>query len=110
MPERGLLGPEEVSRFFEQEIFGTFPDWRTDPVDFLQADDGVFVVLLSGRGTGRGSQAGTGVDLAEVWMLREGIPVRVAGFRLPYRHARRAGLGSADSSTAMNSPSAPYQR
>lgn len=47
--ERVLVGPGEVSRFFEQEIFRTFPDWRTDPVHFLQADDGVFAVLLRER-------------------------------------------------------------
>jgi hypothetical protein len=75
--ERVLVGPEQVSRFFEQEIFGTFPDWRTDPVHFLQAEDGVYVVLLLGRGTGGASRAPTRLDLAEVWELREGVPVRV---------------------------------
>ena len=75
--ERVLVGPEEVCRFFAEEIFGTFSDWRTDPVDFLQAGDGLFVVLLRGRGTGGASGAPTRVDLAEVWELREGVPVRV---------------------------------
>jgi hypothetical protein len=75
--ERVLVGPREVCRFFEQEIFDTFSDWRTDPVDFLQAGDGVFVVLLRGRGTGGASRAPTRVDLAEVWELREGVPARV---------------------------------
>src|SRR5918999_2477084 len=50
--ERLLVGPEQVCRFFEQEIFGTFPDWRTDPVQFLDAGDGLFVVLMRGQGTG----------------------------------------------------------
>jgi hypothetical protein len=78
--ERVLVGPEQVCRFFEQEIFGTFPDWRTDPVHFLQAGDGVFVVLLRGLGTGGASRARTSLDLAKVWELREGVPVRVREF------------------------------
>src|SRR5438128_3619979 len=44
--ERVLVGPEQVCRFFEEEIFGTFRGWRSEPVHFLQAGDGVFVVLL----------------------------------------------------------------
>jgi SnoaL-like protein len=75
--ERVLVGPEQVCRFFEQEIFGTFPDWRSDPVHFLQAGDGVYVVLLRGQGTGGASGAPTHLDLSEVWELREGVPARV---------------------------------
>lgn len=78
--ERVLVGPEQVCRFFEEEIFGTFPDWRTDPVRFLQAGDGVFVALLRGHGTGGASRAPTDLDLAEVWELRDGIPARVREF------------------------------
>ncbi len=78
--ERVLVGPEQVCRFFEQEIFGTFPDWRTDPVRFLQAGDGVFVILMRGAGTGGASGAPTLLDLAEVWELRGGVPVRVREF------------------------------
>ena len=75
--ERVLVGPEQVCRFFEQEIFATFPDWRTDPVHFLPAGEGVFVVLLRGQGTAGASRTPTQVDLANVWELRDGVPVRV---------------------------------
>jgi hypothetical protein len=68
--ERVLVGPEQVSRFFEDEIFGVFQGWRSNPVHFVQAHDEVFVVLLSGRGTGRSSGAPVHLDLAEVWELR----------------------------------------
>ena len=95
--ERVLVGPAHVCRFFEQEIFGTFPDWRSDPVHFLQAGDGVFVVLLSGRGTGGASRAPTRLDLAEVWELREGVPVRVREFPTWGEALSAAGL---DPSTA----------
>ena len=78
--ERVLVGPEQVCRFFEEEIFGTFPDWRSDPVHFLHAGDGIFVVLLIGRGTGGASRAPTRLELSEVWELREGAPVRVREF------------------------------
>jgi SnoaL-like domain len=78
--ERLLVVPEQVCRFFEEEIFHTFPDWHTDPVDFVKAGDGVFVVLMRGRGTGGASRAPTRLDLAAVWELREGVPVRVREF------------------------------
>ena len=90
--ERVLIGPEQVCRFFEQEIFRTFPDWRTDPVDFLQAEDGVFVVLLQGHGTGDASRAPTRLDLAELWELREGVPVRVREFPTWEEALSTAGL------------------
>jgi hypothetical protein len=80
IPQRVLVGPEQVGRFFEQEIFGTFPDWRSDPVHFLQANDGVFVVLMRGLGTGGASGAQTPLPLAEVWELSDGVPVRVREF------------------------------
>jgi hypothetical protein len=34
-PEGPLIGPEQVCRFFE-DILGTFPDLRSEPVHFLQ--------------------------------------------------------------------------
>jgi hypothetical protein len=75
-----LVGPDEVCRFFEKEIFATFTDWCTEPVAILQAGDGMFVVLLRGQGTGAASGAPVRVDLGEVWELRDGIPVRVVEF------------------------------
>jgi ketosteroid isomerase-like protein len=78
--ERVLVGPEQVCRFFENEIFDMFRGWRSEPVHFLHAGDGVFVVLLSGHGTGSSSGAPVHLDLAEVWELRGGIPVRVREF------------------------------
>lgn len=95
MPERVLVGPEQVCRFFEQEIFGTFPDWRSDPAHFLQADDGVFVVLMRGLGTGGASGAQTPLPLAEVWELREGVPVRVREFTRWEASLNAAGLDPA---------------
>jgi ketosteroid isomerase-like protein len=98
MPERVLVGPEQVCRFFAREIFGTFPDWRSDPLHFLQAGDGVFVVLLRGRGTGGASRARTGLDFGEVWELREGIPARVREYYTWEGALSAAGL---DPSTAV---------
>jgi hypothetical protein len=90
--ERVLVGPEQVCRFFEQEIFVTFPDWRTDPVQFLQAGDGLFVVLMRGHGTGGASRAPTSLDLAAVWELRQGVPVRVREFPTWEEALSAAGL------------------
>jgi ketosteroid isomerase-like protein len=78
--ERVLVGSEQVCRFFEEEIFGMFRGWRSEPLHFLQARDGVFVVLLSGHGTGSSSGAPVHLDLAEVWELRGGVPIRVREF------------------------------
>jgi ketosteroid isomerase-like protein len=75
--ERVLVGSEEIGRFFEQEIFATFPDWRNEAVRFLAASPGVFVILHRGRGTSRVSHVPTGVDLGQVWELRDGVAVRV---------------------------------
>jgi ketosteroid isomerase-like protein len=90
--EEVLTGPEEVSRFFEDEIFGMFSEWRTEAVEFVQTGDGVFVVLLRGRGTGRASGAVVRADLAEVWELRDGIPMRVREFVTWEEALRAAGL------------------
>jgi ketosteroid isomerase-like protein len=78
--ERVLVGPEAVCRFFQEEIFGMFRAWRSEPMHFLQASEGVFVVLLSGHGIGSSSGAPVDLDLAEVWELRGGVPVRVQEF------------------------------
>jgi ketosteroid isomerase-like protein len=78
--ERVLVGPEQVCRFFEEELFGTFREWHSEPIHFLQAGDGVFVVLLSGHGTGSSSGAPVHLDLAEVWEFRAGVPAGVREF------------------------------
>jgi hypothetical protein len=93
--ERVLVGPEQVSRFFEDEIFGVFQGWRSNPVHFVQAHDEVFVVLLSGRGTGSSSGAPVHLDLAEVWELRGDIPVRVREFSTWEQGLSAAGLDPA---------------
>jgi ketosteroid isomerase-like protein len=110
--ERVLLGPDQVCRFFEDEIFGMFRGWRSEPVHFLQAGDGVFVILLSGRGTGSSSGAPVHLDLSEVWELRGGVPVRVREFPTWEEALSAAGLDpssagdlrKAERSGAVDSP------
>jgi hypothetical protein len=92
IPEHVLVGPEQVCAFFKDEIFGTFPDWRSDPVHFLQVSDGMFVVLFRGLGTGGASGVRTPLDLAEVWELREGLPVCVREFTRWEKALSAAGL------------------
>jgi ketosteroid isomerase-like protein len=96
--ERVLVGPDQVCRFFEDEIFGMFRGWRSEPVHFLQAGDGVFVVLLSGHGTGSSSGAPVHLDLAEVWELRGGVPVRVREFPTWEEALSAAGLDPSSAS------------
>jgi hypothetical protein len=61
-------------------------------VHFLQAGEDVFVVLLSGHGTGSSSGAPVHLDLAEVWELRGGVPVRVREFPTWEQALGAAGL------------------
>jgi ketosteroid isomerase-like protein len=93
---RVLVGPAQVSRFFE-EIIDTFPDFSNEPVHFLQAADGVFVVLHHARGVGRASRVPTGVDGGHVWELQDRIPVRVREYPTWEGTLSAAGL---DPSTA----------
>jgi len=90
--ERVLIGPEAVCRFFREEIFGMFRAWRSEPLHFLQARDGVFVVLLAGHGIGSSSGAPVDLDLAEVWELRGAVPIRVQEFPHWEQALRAAGL------------------
>jgi ketosteroid isomerase-like protein len=97
-----LVGREQICRFFEREIFGTFSDWRTEPVGFLQSGDGVFVVLLRGTGTGSASGVPTTVDFGAVWKLRNGVPVRVDEYPTPEEAVTAAGLDRSAAARARN--------
>jgi ketosteroid isomerase-like protein len=91
-----LVGPEQVSRFFA-DLADTFPGVRNEPMHFLQADDGVFVVLWRARGTGGASRVPTAIAHGGLWELREGVPVRVREFSTWEETLSAAGL---DPSTA----------
>jgi ketosteroid isomerase-like protein len=89
---RVLVGRDQVRRFFEREIHDAFPDFHDEPVRFLQAGDGVFVVLHQARGTGRVSGAPIGVDHGQIWELRGSVPVRVREFSVWEDALSAAGL------------------
>jgi hypothetical protein len=60
---------------FREEIFGMFREWRSEPMRLLQAREGVVIVLLPGHGIGSSSGAPVELDLAEIWELRDGVPL-----------------------------------
>jgi ketosteroid isomerase-like protein len=89
--QRLLIGREQVRRFFE-DIRDTFPDFHDEPVAFLAAGDGVFVVLHRARGTGRAGGVPTSIAHGNVWDLREGVPARVREFPTWEETLSAAGL------------------
>jgi hypothetical protein len=79
-----------------------FRAWRSEPVHFLQAGEGVFVVLLSGHGIGSASGAPVHLDLAEVWELWGGVPVRVRESPTWEEASRAAGLDPSSAGELRN--------
>lgn len=68
-------GHDGVRKFFRQWI-GAFDEWHSDPIEFIDAGDSVFVHLRqSGRGKGSGIPAE--IDLWQVWLFLEGKVVRM---------------------------------
>jgi ketosteroid isomerase-like protein len=87
---RPLRGPDEVVAFFEN-LREAFPDARTGPLEFIEADERTVIVGFRVIGTGRSSGAGTAMEIWQVWEMREGlIPGRVTEFR-----ERKAALKAA---------------
>jgi ketosteroid isomerase-like protein len=101
--ERVLVGRDAICRFFEEEIFGMFRAWRSEPMHFLQAREDVFVVLLAGHGVGSSSGAPVDLDLAEIWELRGGVPVRVQEFPHWEQALSAVGLDPSRASELRNS-------
>lgn len=97
--ERVLVGPGEVCVSSSRRSSTRSGTGAPTLLTSCRAGDGVFVVLLRGRGTGRASRAPTRVDLAEVWELREGVPARVREFPTWEEALSAAGL---DPSTAAD--------
>ena len=66
----------EGIRQFDREVSEVWEEFRWDPQRFVEAGDGV-VVLLHSHGRGRGSGIEMARDAAMVWTLRDGRAVSV---------------------------------
>jgi ketosteroid isomerase-like protein len=93
-PEAGglLRGPDEVVAFFEG-LAETFPDIRTGPAEYIEADERTMVVGFPVFGTGRSSGVGTEMEIWQVWDVDEGlVPRRVIEY--PDRGAALEAVGA----------------
>jgi ketosteroid isomerase-like protein len=68
-----------------------FDDWQLEVEDYLDAGDQV-VVILTQRGTARGSQMPVEMHFSQVWTLRDGKQVRMQMYASPEEGIRAAGL------------------
>jgi ketosteroid isomerase-like protein len=93
-PEGVLVRPEQVCSWFD-DWSESVPDWSNQLARVLEADDGVFVVLVHGKGSGRASGAAAVFDLGHIWELREGVPFRVREFATWEETLEAAGMSPA---------------
>ena len=69
-PEARLLrSRDEVVAFFEN-FQATFPDARTTPYEYIEADEGTVIVGSHVTGTGRSSGAGAEMEIWQIWNVR----------------------------------------
>ena len=66
---RVLRSRDEVIAFFEN-FHATFPDARTTPHEYIEADEGTVIVGSQVTGTGRSSGAGAAMEIWQVWRVR----------------------------------------
>jgi SnoaL-like protein len=76
-PERVAYGAHAITDVFERLVI-ELPDWRSEPQEFIQADERTIMVRIVGTATGRQSGVTTEREFTQVWDLGEdGLPVRV---------------------------------
>ena len=77
---RPLQGVAEVIAFF-RDLRETLPDVRAEILEFIQVDDHTVVAGTRITGSGASSQAGTSMEIWQVWEVNENlIPLRVTEF------------------------------
>jgi SnoaL-like domain len=72
-----LEGREAVAAAYV-ELLDDFPDWHSEPLEFVQVSERVFVVDAVSRGRGRASGTPVTVPVSQVWEFSgDGVVVRV---------------------------------
>jgi ketosteroid isomerase-like protein len=79
-PDRGVArGTDRIKQVFTRWR-ETFPDYRTAAEEYIDAGHGVFVIRMTGSGTGTSSGAGSVIHFSEVVTMRNGVVVTVREF------------------------------
>jgi ketosteroid isomerase-like protein len=89
-------GPREVIDYFENDLRGTFPDWRGRIESVDEVGPGVYLNHLVMEGAGRAGGVPTTTSLFQVWEMDGERPVRVREF-LRREEAMAAGGDAAES-------------
>ena len=75
-----------------QATLGAWDDFRAEPHEFIEAGDGVIVVLNRIEARGKGSGLVVRADTASVWTLHDGEVVRLALYWDVAKALEAAGL------------------
>jgi ketosteroid isomerase-like protein len=88
---RTYEGREAGARFWEEEVFPVFPDFRMEPEDIVSEGNRVVATI---HNTGRGAQSGLEVDLrtAVVIELRDANLVSLEVFETRAEALKAAGM------------------
>ena len=106
---RPLRGPAEIVPFFE-DFQESFPDVRTEVLEFIEGDERTVIVGFRVIGTGESSGASTEMEVWQVWEVREAselmpprsatglgmVPFRVREFGHRGAALKAAGAGTRD--------------
>jgi ketosteroid isomerase-like protein len=86
-----VRGREAVRRFFTQDLFEGFDEFRADPLSFEDFGDSILVMV---RYTGRGERSGIEMDqtFATVYTLRDGKTVSMHDYSTRAEALEAAGL------------------
>ena len=94
-PERGIAhGTDRIKEVFARWR-ETFPDYRTSVEEYIDAGNGVFVIRMTGSGSGTSSGAGTVIHFSEVVTMRDRLVVNVREFFDHDDALQAAGLSAA---------------
>jgi ketosteroid isomerase-like protein len=91
VPNAGTyLGGAEATRFME-DFWAPFEEVSIEPQEFRQSGDRI-VVRLRVRSRHRGSRAFVEIQVAALWTMRDGKPIRCEMFPEPEKALEAAGL------------------
>jgi uncharacterized protein len=86
-----VRGRDAVRRFFTQDLFEGFDEFRAEPLSFEDFGD---IVLVTVRYTGRGESSGIEMDqtFATIYKLRDGKTVKMHDYSTRAEALEAAGL------------------
>jgi ketosteroid isomerase-like protein len=91
-----LHGPEELREWW-RGFFGQWEEWRMEPGETVEGEDGRVFLPVQFTGRGKGSGVPIEFDFFNVWEIRDGMPARITNIR--DRDAALAAAGLMDQSS-----------